>query len=61
VQVKPAQGSSEPVAPRIYFFNFYFYKVYQVKEITKETNLSDNNKSQAIEIRKGTKSSLKKS
>jgi hypothetical protein len=34
-------------------------KVYQVKEITKETILSDNNKSQAIEIRKGTNSSLK--
>jgi hypothetical protein len=28
-------------------------------EITKETNPSDNNKSQAIEIRKGTNSSLK--
>jgi hypothetical protein len=31
----------------------------QVKEITKETNPSDNNKTQAIEIRKGTNSSLK--
>jgi hypothetical protein len=34
-------------------------KVYQVKEITKGTNPSDNNKSQAIEIGKGTNSSLK--
>jgi hypothetical protein len=34
-------------------------EVYQVKEITKETNPSDNNESQSIEIRKGTNSSLK--
>jgi hypothetical protein len=31
----------------------------EVKEITKETNPSDNNKIQATEIRKGTNSSLK--
>jgi hypothetical protein len=41
------------------FFRLYSAsKVYQVKEITKETNPSDNNKSHAIEIRKGTNSSL---
>jgi hypothetical protein len=34
-------------------------KVYRVKEITKETNPSDNDKSQAIEIRRGTNSSPK--
>jgi hypothetical protein len=44
---------------RIFFRLNSASKVYQVKEIAKETNPSVNNKLQAIEIRKGNNSLLK--